>query len=658
MTFQVRTLAIYGVDGRVRRIDFRLNAMNVITGGSQTGKSALLEIVDYVTGGSARIPAGPVRDKAEWFGLELSTQGGNLFVARRAPRQDEAAPEDVYIDAVNRPGGDLPGIQELRKTTNLAGLVATLSAAAGIGENVAVLPEGSTRPPFAATIRHALWLCIQAQDELLSRSALFHEQGEAFHEQHLRDTLPYFLGAVNVGHVAAVQRLRTAERELRRTDARLDRLRDARERLPGTAHALLVEAASRGMISVGEIPQEPPDVLSALARLGSGDSTPAPVDGGGTEAFSRLRDQEEEMRSQVAVLQREIQSLRRVELDVDSAGGEATEQRRRMGALELIPEGTRDAVDEARCPFCEQSLEGAADATPSAVRRQLHDLTDRITNLGRSLPQVREAIAEREVRIEELRTEIRSLREQIDELVASEDQLRIARDVAVERGIVLGRVGMFLDSMPDANEIELGQERREQLETEVESLRQLTDLDAVRERVDELLEWVGAGIQATAQRLELEHSQHRMVLDWKALTVTAISPRGRIPLREMGSGENWVGYHIAAHLALHEFLAANRRPVPRLLMLDQPSQVYFPESSSSDAELPEADEDVASLSRMLRAVYDWVDDRWADGGFQVIVTEHANLPDEWFQECVVEVWRGGKKLVPDEWPNRRDATDG
>jgi hypothetical protein len=364
------------------------------------------------------------------------------------------------------------------------------------------------------------------------------------------------------------------------------------------------------------------------------------------------------MRSQVGVLQREIQSLRRVELDVDSAGGEATEQLRRMGALELIPEGTRDAADEARCPFCEQSLEGAADATPSAVHRQLHDLTDRITNLGRSLPQVREAIAEREVRIEELRTEIRSLREQIDELVASEDQLRVARDVAVERGIVMGRVGMFIDSMPDANEIELAQERREQLETEVESLRQLTDPDAVRERVDELLESVGAGIQATAQRLGLEHSQHRMVLDWKALTVTAISPRGRIPLREMGSGENWVGYHIAAHLALHEFLAANRRPVPRLLMLDQPSQVYFPESSSSDAELPEADEDVASLSRMLRAVYDWVDDRSADGGFQVIVTEHANLPDEWFQECVVEVWRGGMKLVPDEWPNRRDATDG
>lgn len=79
----------------------------------------------------------------------------------------------------------------------------------------------------------------------------------------------------------------------------------------------------------------------------------------------------------------------------------------------------------------------------------------------------------------------------------------------------------------------------------------------------------------------------------------------------------------------------------------QPSQVYFPESAASDAELQDADEDIASPRRMLRTVYDRVGDRSEEGGFQVIVTEHANLPGEWFQECVIEVWRGGTKLMPD-----------
>ncbi len=35
--------------------------------------------------------------------------------------------------------------------------------------------------------------------------------------------------------------------------------------------------------------------------------------------------------------------------------------------------------------------------------------------------------------------------------------------------------------------------------------------------------------------------------------------------------------------------------------------------------------------------------------FQIIVVDHANLTDSWFQDAVVEEWRGGRKLVPVEW---------
>ncbi|QDU62706.1 hypothetical protein Pan216_35750 [Planctomycetes bacterium Pan216] len=35
--------------------------------------------------------------------------------------------------------------------------------------------------------------------------------------------------------------------------------------------------------------------------------------------------------------------------------------------------------------------------------------------------------------------------------------------------------------------------------------------------------------------------------------------------------------------------------------------------------------------------------------FQVIITDHADLQDDWFQETVVERWRGGNKLIPESW---------
>ena len=36
--------------------------------------------------------------------------------------------------------------------------------------------------------------------------------------------------------------------------------------------------------------------------------------------------------------------------------------------------------------------------------------------------------------------------------------------------------------------------------------------------------------------------------------------------------------------------------------------------------------------------------------FQVIVTEHADIDESWYQTAVVERWRGGLKLVPEDWP--------
>lgn len=41
-------------------------------------------------------------------------------------------------------------------------------------------------------------------------------------------------------------------------------------------------------------------------------------------------------------------------------------------------------------------------------------------------------------------------------------------------------------------------------------------------------------------------------------------------------------------------------------------------------------------------------------GLQVIMTEHADLTD-WYSNAVVERWRRGLKLVPEDWP--REGTE-
>ena len=38
--------------------------------------------------------------------------------------------------------------------------------------------------------------------------------------------------------------------------------------------------------------------------------------------------------------------------------------------------------------------------------------------------------------------------------------------------------------------------------------------------------------------------------------------------------------------------------------------------------------------------------------FQIIMTDHANINETWFQDSIVGRWRGGRKLVPSEWSKR------
>jgi hypothetical protein len=116
----------------------------------------------------------------------------------------------------------------------------------------------------------------------------------------------------------------------------------------------------------------------------------------------------------------------------------------------------------------------------------------------------------------------------------------------------------------------------------------------------------------------------------------------------MGSGENWVGHHIIIHLALHDWFSTKKRPVPRFLFLDQPSQVYFPiDNDAEDIIDSVKEEDRIAVVRMFKLIFDAI--ARLHPQIQVIITEHADLKEQWYKDAIVERWRGDEKLVPLSW---------
>src|SRR4051812_11225239 len=115
-----------------------------------------------------------------------------------------------------------------------------------------------------------------------------------------------------------------------------------------------------------------------------------------------------------------------------------------------------------------------------------------------------------------------------------------------------------------------------------------------------------------------------------------------------GGGKNWMGYHVVTHLAMQKLFRERRRPVPGLLMLDQPTQVFYPPEKVADRSVEElGDEDRRAVDRLFELIFAVTKQLCPD--LQVIITDHADLVSPWFQQAVVARWRGGEKLVPESW---------
>jgi hypothetical protein len=170
----------------------------------------------------------------------------------------------------------------------------------------------------------------------------------------------------------------------------------------------------------------------------------------------------------------------------------------------------------------------------------------------------------------------------------------------------------------------------------------------VQERIETIVSILGQKMTGWARRLDLEHSKFPLRLDIKKLTIVADTADGPVPMDRMGSGENWVGYHLIGHLVLHQWFTQRARPVPRFLFVDQPSQVYFPPEKDIEGSMEQISEnDRLAVSRMFEFIFDVVAD--LSPGLQVIMTEHADINEDWFQKVIVERWRKGQKLIPDSW---------
>ena len=82
---QIKEIIIYPKNPKFRKkvVKFKTGALNIIYGASQTGKSAIIPIIDYCLGSlDNKIPVGVIRENCLGFGIKLKVDDKELFLGR------------------------------------------------------------------------------------------------------------------------------------------------------------------------------------------------------------------------------------------------------------------------------------------------------------------------------------------------------------------------------------------------------------------------------------------------------------------------------------------------------------------------------------------------------------------------------------------------
>ena len=648
MSFSISNIVLYSFHGQTRTLKFDTHGLNIITGNSKTGKSAIIDIVDYCLGrGSYNVAEGVIRRKIAWFGLHLSNEGDEVFIARNNPGPGANTGSDVYFQRgkIER----FPRLEELTKNTTVNSLTKFLTQFAGIVENEN-RPITGTRDPLSANIKHALLMCFQPQGTVATKVQLFHRMNEQFLPNALRDTLPYFLGSVDERHFQYLAESDELERRLRELEAQAAKKQHAIDIYRSRINRVVNEGKRLGLINQEYQPVDD-SVFDLLTNVANMDIEAPDITPDFGETIGQLRGEQATIQNRLAELHQDIRAARVFLSSQTEFAREGQEQSARLKSIGLykVVEDHESKV----CPLCEGELDGTLPSVDE-ITESLRKVDDLLTSVHRESPHIQEYINDLSSQIESLADELRRVQRELTRAIVDDESARLSQNQLTMRAIYIGKLTDFLEVFTEDDEDDTKSDEIEEIRTLLRNVKQVLNSEDSVTRTETIINLINQRMTEYSQELKLEHSGSPLRLDIKKLTVVADTEDGPIPLNRMGSGENWVGYHVLAHLAIHWWLRRRQRPVPGFLILDQPTQAYFPpDRIEGGLDQLEKDADKVAVQSLFKLMYDACDE--INRPFQLIVLDHAHLDNDWFEDAIVEEWRGENALVPIEWPSGPNA---
>lgn len=636
-------IGVIDKQGSKHPVNFK-SGLNVVTGKSSTGKSALIEIFDYCFGSSENtIPKGIITKAASIYYVALSINGQDIVIARKPEisnrgffrRVDSFNSNDIsdeyFENSYFRPLDEF--LKHLREFFLDIDDVDESLFARENRYNKAKAPTPSIRS-FASFM-------LQHQNLVANKHALFYRFDEKAKRDQVIDHTKIFLGLVKQEYFILLQ-----EKERLSADVkRLVRLKETNKQVtekykrniaPVLSQLYALMGFKEEPLSVRKVlrhPQEAKDQLDSIIVSENIDYKSTAI----TQYYNQLKVERNEKTAELRKLQRQVISTNR----------HIHEEALFVENINKFSSPKHVHISSSVCPFCHTEKD--------TLRESAERLQQAIVKVSGNLAQARPmkakfesflVVTQRE--IEELNKTLTALNSQITEIEQTEKQLTAQKSLYESILMQKAKLFMLLDTLNMADDIELEQQINK-LNVELDSINQKLKnynvqkgLHKASVKVNEYMAEIGSNFE-----FESDYKPINLHFSFETFDLYHLTPDDeKIYLRSMGSGANWLYSHVTLFLALHKFFAelGDQCSIPSILFFDQPTQVYFPnfDRDNSDSfekvKLEEIeqrkksdkktniDEDVKAVENLFSQLSIYCNEIESNIGFcpQIIVIDHAD----------------------------------
>lgn len=640
---QIKSLIFYNKKGDKRILPFEIGKVNIITGESKTGKTAIIDVINYCLGSEdCRVSEGVIRQTVEWFAILLQYEKEEVFVARQNPNSlGQATTQYIYFSNADKV--DIPEFDKLKNNSDTSTLKDFFTKKLFIAEFTNT-PSSGTREPLSVNFKHSRFYSYQPQDLIAQRNFLFYNQSEPFVAQAIKDTLPYFLGAIKEDSMKFEQEIANKKRELSRYEKDLKEYERLKNDGSQKIFELVNEAKQLNLISADRVADDATQALDALKVAFTWEQTANETAQGENENLKKLLEEKSEFEKELSRKRDDVNAVNTFIKQTSDYSAEVTQQKARLESIKLFGETEAELHS---CPLCSQHIETEIPSI-AAINKSLADLSENLTTTIAERPKLGQYVQRLSLEQDNLKKQIEIRQNGIKTIYLEQEQALKQKDLNLRRGKTIGKISLFLESFKAVEEDKTLKNKIDLLLIEIAALEKVVGSDEKEERLNSILNQINIQMTNWSKNLDLEHQDAPIRFDIKKLTIFADTPTKSIPLNQMGSGANWVAYHLLIHFALHKHFVKADRPVPRFLILDQPSQAYYPPDKDNELKGKLA---TSSDETAVKQMYDFILSATKELAphFQVIITDHAKLNYTEFTDCITEEWRNGQKLIPEEW---------